>query len=422
MTLNMRVFSFSLSLFFAAGAAAAEKLNSIVAIVNNDGISRLEITRQTENARRQSAARGEPLDEKEAQKQALEGLIFRALQLQHARRLGIQIPEEMVRRRLDGLREQFGAANDIALRVAVRENLNMEWGDFYARLIEDMEIEALFYGEVFSKTDVYDEEVEHFLRTESGLIGEREYRLRHLRIDGKSEESRELISELRRRIVEGGEEFAALAREYSSGENAADGGDLGWRAAEQLPAPFVSAAQNLEVGEVAESIETGRGFHLLQLLESRGGTFSQAAARLRLAHIFLDLEDEELAAELRLRLEAGDDFSQLAARYSRDERSAESGGDLGWFPAANLPEYFAPVRSLAAGEISAPLTSDFGIHLVRVDSREEMDMEAARTRAREVLRERRALAQRLDWLNQLRNRAYIVIVDPEFGGLLDEGG
>ncbi|MGI9296450.1 MAG: peptidylprolyl isomerase [Gammaproteobacteria bacterium] len=413
----------SLSLFWAAGgAAAAERLNSIVAIVNNDGISRLEIDRQTESTRRQSAARGEPLDEEQARKQALEGLIFRALQLQHARRLGIQIPEEMVRRRLDGLREQFGAESDVALRDAVRDNFKMSWDDFYARLIEDLEIEAVFYGEVFSKTDVYEEEVEHFLRTESGLVGRREYRLRHLRIDGKSDESRELIAGLRRRIVEDGESFANLARAHSSGENAADGGDLGWRTAEQLPAPFVSAAQNLEEGEVADSIETGRGFHLLQLTASRGGEFSKAA-RLRLAHIFLGLDEEELAAELRTRLvDEGADFSELAARYSRDERSAESGGDLGWFPAANLPEYFAPVRTLTAGAVSAPLVSDFGIHLVRVETREEMDLEAARTRAREVLRERRALAQRLDWLNQLRNRAYIVIVDPEFGGLLDDGG
>lgn len=406
----------------AGGATAAEKLNAIVVIVNNDSISRLEITRQIEETRRQAAARKQTISEENVRKQSLEALIFRALQLQHARRLRLQVPEEIVQQRLAEFRRQFQVESNIELRTVVRENLGISWDDFYRRLFEDLEIEAVFYREVFSKTDVYEEEVEHFLRTESGLVAKREYRLRHLRIDGKDEKAHEFAVELRRRIVEDGESFDELARTHSSGDNAEDGGDLQWRTVEQLPAPFIAAAQNLDIDEVGEVIETGRGFHLLQLTATRGGDFSEEAARLRLAHIFLNVEDKELAAELYDRLLDGEDFSALAGSYSLDERSAENGGDLGWFPAASLPEYFAPLRESKAGGDVELLTSPFGIHLVRVDNREEMDIEKARARARDVLRERRALAQRLDWLNQLRNRAYIIIVDPEFGGLIDDGG
>ena len=415
-------FLFLLFLFATAGAAAAEKLNSIVAIVNSDSISRLEIARLTEEARRRTAARGETLNEEEARKDALDAMIYRILQLQHARRLGVQVPEEIRQQRLDLLREQFQARDDFALRAAVQKNLGMSWDEFYRRLNEDLEIEAVFYGDVFSKVNVRENEVDEFLRGESGLVSQREYRLRHLRIDGKSEESRKLAAGLRKRITEGGEDFAALAREHSSAEDAADGGDLQWKTAEQLPAPFAATAQTLQIGEIGEIVETGRGFHLLQLTDARGGVLAEEAVRLRLAHIFLSEEEEELAAELHSRLDAGEDFSALAARYSRDERSAQNSGDLGWFPAANLPEYFEPARTMETGALAAPLTSPFGIHLLRVEKREAMDMEDARARAREVLRERRAIERRADWLDELRGRAYVVIVDPEFGGLIDDGG
>lgn len=398
----------------------AKKLNSVVAIVNHHGISRLEIEKLQEQILQQSTDReGEVLSEEEAQKQALESLIFRELQLQRAHQLGLEIPQEMLKKRVSEYQQQFQAADEGELRAIVRRQLGLNWNDFHRRLREDMEIEAVFYREVFSKTDVYDEEVENFLQNESGLVGQREYRLRHLRIDGRDEQARDAIAELRRRIVEDGEAFADLAREFSSGDNAAAGGDLEWRSAAQLPAPFLADVQHLSPGEVGDIIETGRGFHLLQLTDVRGGIIEEGLQRLRLAHIFLPAEEAELAEHLSERLADGGDFSRLAAQYSQDERSADKGGDMGWFPAGTLPEYFEPVKELQAGEISQPITSPFGIHLVRVDQRDELDLSAAREQVRSTLRERRALAQRLDWLNQLKNRAYIIIVDPAFGNLIE---
>ena len=397
-------------------AWAAEKLNSVVAIVNNQSISRLEIDRRAEEMRRQAAAEGQQLSEEEIRGQVLEALIFRLLQLQESRRLGGRIPESMAKKRLADLQAEWGIIGESALRAAVLERTGLGLDDFREKLREDMEIESIFYREVYSKIDVYEEEVEHFLRTESDFVSGREYRLRHILIplaDGK-----ERAEEIRARAL-AGESFAELAREYSAGDNAPEGGDLQWRGAAQLPAPFVSAAQNLNPGEIGDIIATGRGFHLLQLEDARGGVFDADAKRLRIAHIFLEPDADDLAAEIFHRLEEGADFSDLAAQYSTDERSADKGGDLGWFLTGNLPDYFAPVKNFAEGETGAPITSPFGLHLVRVLAREDVDIESARGRARELLRERRALSQRLDWLHRLRNRAYVVIIDPAFGNSID---
>ncbi|MBE8158115.1 MAG: hypothetical protein HAW59_01815 [Betaproteobacteria bacterium] len=407
-----------------APVLAAEKLNSVVAIVNNESISRLEIERGAEEMRRQAALRGQQISEKNIREQVLEALIFRLLQLQEARRLGGRAPESAVERRVSELRDEWGAVGENGLRAAVQKKTGLSLEDFREKLREDMEIESAFYREVYSKINVYEEEIDHFLRTESDFVSGREYRLRHILIaaaDGGGDNARALAAELRGRAAEG-ESFADLARQYSAGKNAAAGGDLQWRGAAQLPEAFIAVAQNLNPGEISEIIATGRGFHLLQLTDSRGGVFDADAKRLRLAHIFLPLDAEELAARIFRRLQEGADFAGLAKQYSTDSRSSGNGGDLGWFSTGTLPDYFAPVKTLEEGETAAaPIKSPFGLHLVRVAAVEKMDIETARGRARELLRERRALSQRLDWLGRLRNRAYVVIIDPEFGNLIDGG-
>ncbi|MGI9306024.1 MAG: peptidylprolyl isomerase [Gammaproteobacteria bacterium] len=407
--------------FFSAGA---EKLNSIIAIVNDQSISRVEFERNFAGARQLAAQQGAEIGGDALRKQVLDAMVSRLLQAQEARRLGANIPDSMLEGRLSALAAEWGVAGGgSAINEAIRQIAGMPPEEFRRQLREDMEIEAAFYREVYGKIEIYDEEVEQFLRAESDLAGGREYRLRHILIPAPEggDEARARAEELRKRIADG-ESFADLAREHSAGDNAAAGGDLGWRAEEQLPAPFVAEAQNLSPGETGEVIATGRGFHLLQLAEKRGGSVAAKTSRLRLAHIFLPVEEQTLAKTLRRRLAAGEDFAELAREHSADERSAGNGGDLGWFLPGNLPAYFAPAKTLGKNETSAPIVSPFGIHLLRVLARGEVNMEAARAEAREALRERRAQAQRLDWIRRLRNRAHIIIIDPAFGNLIDERG
>ena len=412
----MRFFILSAALAAATitgTVSAAERLNAIVAIVNNQSISRLEIAHEEEELRQRAAASGNSPTSKEIQKEALDGLINRLLQLQQARLLGVQIPNHMLERRMDAVRAEFGVSDDEAFQQAVAERWDISLPEFRRRLSEDMAIEAVFVREVYEKTEIYEEEVDHFMLTESGFASEREYLLRHILLEGRFKKDN--MTWLRHRIVSGKEPFEHVARDNSEGPAAENGGLLEWRTASELPEPFIPVAQNLHPGEISEVIETSRGFHLLKMEDIRGGDFS-STERLRLAHVFLTPEDKELAEQLYRRLVEGADFSGIVSEYSRDQRSVEKGGDLGWFLLGDLPDYFAPTKDLEVGGVSEPIESPFGIHLVRVNEKNDVDIEELRNRARDILRERRALVQQRDWLQQLRNRAYVIIVDPEFSG------
>ena len=415
---------------FALSAAAVfdaradgEKINSVAVIVNNQSISRLEIQRQENELRRQAAARGDSVSDEDIRRRSLETLVLRVLQLQQARRLGVTVAEPMVNERLAALKQRLGAGSEDEWRRIVKSELGVSPADLREKLREDIAMEALFVREIFNRTDVYDEEIDNFLRTESGAVARREYRLHHLLIaaDGSHDNPRELAESLRRRIVDGGEDFIALAREYSDGKDAArDGADLQWRAVEHLPLEFAAEAQNMAVGEVSQVITTGRGFHLLQLTDARGGDVGATESRrLRLSHLFLPPDALETADDLYRRLREGADFAELTRQHSIDDKSADKGGDLGWFFPAELPDYFEVANTLQEGETAPPLKSPFGVHLLRLEKLEVINMRDLRERARRVLRERRALAQRADWLQELRGKAYIIVIDPAYGGLLD---
>ena len=318
-----------LILALTAPATAADKINTLAIIVNNDGITRLEIERLADKLMQRADSAGEPLDEAAARRRAADSLIFRALQLQRARSLGVQIPDAMVEQRLTGLRERLNVSDNAALRGAVRDNFGLSWDDFYRGLLEDLQIEAIFYREVFGKTDVYEKDVETFLKTESGLFGEREYRLRHLRIDG-GENAAAKIEGLRKQILETGASFALLARVHSSADDAEENGDLGWKTLNQLPAAFTPEILKMTPGDVSEPIETARGFHLLQLLDVRGGGAGDSVSQVHLSHIFLDLNEEELANDLHSRLSAGKIFRRwrnviLATKKVRTKTALSAG-------------------------------------------------------------------------------------------------
>ena len=159
---------------------------------------------------------GDSVSDEAIRRRSLETLVLRVLQLQQARRLGVTVAEPMVNERLAALKQRLGAGSEDEWRRIVKSELGVSPADLREKLREDIAMEALFVREIFNRTDVYDEEIDNFLRTESGAVARREYRLHHLLIaaDGSHDNPRELAEALRRRIVDGGEDFIALAREY----------------------------------------------------------------------------------------------------------------------------------------------------------------------------------------------------------------
>ena len=405
---------------------AAEKINSIVAIVNYQSISRLELKQREADIRQQAKVENTPLTPEEVRRKALDSQIFRLLQLQEAKRLRVSISAQALNERLAVLRQQWGVSNERKMRELVRTRLGIDLDEFHNQVREEMEIEAAFYREVYSKTDVFDEEVEHFLQTETNFGRQREYLLRHFLAAANNAQERRAarvrVDVVLTRIYKNGEKFDDLARESSDDKDSAEnGGLLEWRTAEQLPREFAAEAQNLKIGDISTPIATGRGFHLLKLIERRGGQpGKEDLDRLRISHLFLPSGETEKSRQLRAQIEAGADFEELVVAHSIDKKNRESGGDLGWFLPNKLPDYFADVSQLKEGEVSPPIVSPYGVHLVKITGRERVSMQQARQWARNTLRERRALAQRLDWVQQLRGRAYIIITDLEYAGALDE--
>ncbi len=416
---------------FSAGAvAAAERVDSIAAVVNGDVVTRGEVRREAVFlARRAALGEEDAVTGDGAERRALEVLIERRLQLQEARRWGIAVSDSLLARRRAEARERTGAASDTELNEWARLRWGLSAAEYGRRLREDLAMEALFYRRVYLAEEVGAAEVDEFLQNESGLFMGVRYRLRHILAAGGEGESGEAGEAARRRAEElraeivGGADFAGVAERESDGEFAARGGDLGWRRETDLPEIFLSAARTLTVGGISGALPSRRGFHLLRLEERQIGP-GEKAEQVRISHLFLPGTEGEKARELRRRIAAGDDFAELVRAHTIDERSAERGGDLGWFAGDNLPGYFAPaVARLGEGEISDPVESPFGWHLLRLDKREtrRLDLAALRDRAARLLREQRALAKRGEWLRGLRARAYISIRAPELAADTEDG-
>ena len=423
-----KIFPPLLCLVLAAPAAplAAQSggvgVDSIVAVVNDDVITRREVEREmlrvTNNLRERELPIPKPAV---VRREALDYLIERRLQIQLADNLGVQVPNEALEKELDRMRERLGGEK--GLRKTAREKFGMSHEEFYEWVRTDIRLQALFFREVYAQVRVSEEEVRRFLETETAVTATREYRIARIFFklpkddEAAAGEKRALAEQVRARALEGAD-FAALAREHSEGENAGNGGDLGFRAESDLPDIFVAEAANLADGEVGRILETGAGLHIIKLMERRGGGIREKSRRVRIRHILVPAENRRLLENTRREiLEDGADFEELAGERSADRESADDGGNLGWLDEDKLPSYLAgPLEEMKVGDVSDLVESPFGWHLLRLEERDERELNAEelREQAREFLRERHAQARRKSWLRRLRSRAYVSVVDPAF--------
>ena len=203
----------------------------------------------------------------------------------------------------------------------------------------------------------------------------------------------------------------------SNGKYAFSGGDLGWRKLSDLPSLFGDVAPKLDVGETSGAIRSESGFHLVNLVEKRGG--EQIVAQTQVRHILVkpseiltDDEAFELVKQLKIRVENGEDFAELAKEYSGDIGSAQEGGDLGWAsPGQMVPEFETTMASTAVGSLSDPVRSQFGWHLLEVMGRRDQDMTelAVRGKAQDHLHQRKYQEELDAWLRRIRDEAFVDI-------------
>jgi peptidyl-prolyl cis-trans isomerase SurA len=405
-----------------ANSVWAAPLDRIVAVVNNEVILDSELVEMEQTVRQQLRQRDAAIPSSEIlRRQVLERLIMQRLQIQRAEMSGIRVADDA----LNAAIRQIAENNNLTLRQFrdALESDGYDFTEFRETIREEMVINRLRKSEVEDSIVVSEREVDNFLATQN-LQGDSEqaFRLLHILVgipDAPTPEevqaAEEKLAEIQD-LLDQGADFAEVAAGYSDGQNALEGGELGWRKQAELPTLFASAVPNLAVGEVSDVIRSGSGFHLVKLAEKRSEE-THLVKQTKASHILIKTNElitddaaESRLNQLRERILNGEDFAELARAHSEDTGSAIEGGSLGWAsPGVMVPEFEEVMNSLAEGEMSEVFKSRFGWHLVKVEERREQNMadEFNRNKAREQLKQRKIEEDLESWLRAMRDEAYI---------------
>jgi peptidyl-prolyl cis-trans isomerase SurA len=401
----------------------------IVAVVNSELVTAAEVEQRIERVRAANAARGaaRPPVTEQMRQQALDSLIEERVLLTFARESGVRVDDAEIDRAVQSI-----AAQNKLTMAQLRERVaadGMDFPRFRANLRDQILLERVREREVGQRTRVSDAEIDKYL-AERNALNARDSELNIAQIlipvpEGASPEllaQRQALAEAALARVRGGEDFATVARELSEDGNRARGGEIGLRPASRLPDAFVEQVRSLRPGEVSPTVlRSGAGLHVLKLIERRD-TVGVRVTQTRARHILLrpsaqlsaDLARQRLA-DMRAQIERGSNsFDSLARQYSEDA-SAAQGGDLGWVnPGAFVPEFEEAMNRLGVGGLSQPVTSRFGVHLIEVVERREVTLDAKQVReqARNALREQKYEEAYLEWVKDLRSRAYVEMREP----------
>jgi peptidyl-prolyl cis-trans isomerase SurA len=406
----------------------------IVAIVNSEPITNNEVRQELQRVAQQLAQqpgqqRSPQPDNKELARQVLERLINEKAQLQLARETGLRVDDSAV----DQAEQNIARQNQMST-AELRQRLardGVALSQFREQLRDQILLTRLRERDVEPRVRVSDLEVEQYLREQQSNTdpAAQEINLAQILVAVPDSASPVQIAALQARAqraldrVRAGEDFAALVREFSDATDRTNGGQLGLRTVNRYPPLFLEATQNLGVGGVSALVRSGAGFHILKVIEKKSaGTPTMTVTQSRARHILLRVSPQlsETAArdklsELKKRIDAGQaDFAALARDNSQDS-SAAQGGDLGWAnPGMFVPEFEEVMNRLAPGQISDPLVSRFGVHLIQLVERRNVTVgpREQREAVRAMLREKKLEETYVTWAQDLRGRAYVEMREP----------
>jgi peptidyl-prolyl cis-trans isomerase SurA len=414
----------ALPVFGAAQSARVQRPGDyIVAIVNSELVTAVEVEQRLERAR--AALRGEPEDKLRAK--VIDELIEERVIITYARDSGVKVDAPEIDRAVTGV----AAQNKMTLQQ-LRDRLRaegMEYARFRDSLRDQLLVERVREHEVQGRIRVGDDEIENLIDKQRGeSANDIEYDIAQILVTVPSDASPEVAVARQARVdaalarVRGGEDFAKVAIEISEDGNRAQGGEIGLKPARRLPDAFVDVARGLAVGQIApKPVRTAAGFHILKLIERReNATFTVPQTHAR--HILLRVSGRAPAElvvkrmeELQAQIESGKRQFEAIAREQSEDGSAAAGGDLGWVsPGAFVPEFEEVMNKLKIGDLSQPVVSRFGVHLIQVLERREsvLDPKDVREQARNLLREQKFDQVYAEWTRDLRARAYVEMREP----------
>nr|WP_010133404.1 peptidylprolyl isomerase [Microbulbifer agarilyticus] len=409
--------------------AQVQQLDRVVAVVDDDVVMASELQQRINTITQQIAAQNvqaPPIDV--LRRQVLEQLIVERLQLQMGSRAGVTISEEELDQAIARVQQNMNLSP-----AQFQQKLEVDGisnNAFRQQIRQELIIRRVEQGSVSRRIQITDQDINNFLRSKEGEFWKSpQYELGHILIAVSSSAPAEEVTAAREKAdaiyekAKGGEDFRALAISNSSGQNALQGGDLGWRKPVELPTLFADALDGVKVGETTKPFRSDAGFHMLKIHQQRGAT-EQVVEQTKVRHILVKtsaIRDDDAAynllTDLRSKIEAGElKFEDAAKDNSEDIGTMLQGGDLGWStPGQFVPEFTQAMNNTPVGEISMPFRSQFGWHILRVDERRQQDMtdQYIRNQAANLLRNRRYEEELQNWRQEIRDQAYVEIKLPD---------
>jgi len=399
------------------------EVDRVVAVVNDEAITLHELRSRLAAVERQLKKQGTPLPPRAVlEQQLLERMIIDRVQIQFAKETGMRIADGEV----DAALRRIAEGNRLSLPdfKAAIERDGIVWAKFREDIREEMTIARLREREVDNRVVISEGEIDNYLASaEAQGGGSQILQLAHIIVRVPEQTTPQQLAKIRARAdqalqqLRAGEDFAKVAAVFSDAPDGLKGGTMEPRPADRLPGLYAEAAKNLKPGEVSEVLRSPAGFHIIKLLGSQGGVAAMPALRQTHArHILIKVNELVSEAEARRklvvikeRLDNGADFAEQA-RLNSNDLSAARGGDLGWlYQGDTVPDFEKAMDALKIGQISQPVQSPFGFHLIQVLERrtEEASAERRRLVARAALRDRTSDEAYQDWIRQMRDRAYV---------------
>lgn len=403
--------------------AQPQPLDRIVAVVNKDAIMQSQLEDRVAQVSQQMASRNVPVPDKEdLRRQVLDRMIVEQIQLQMADRANVSIDDTQLNAAVRDIAEN----NDMSLDEFADslEKDGMSLAAVREQVRREMLLRQVQQSQVASRVNVTDREVDRYLE-QQGESSNTAYHLAHILVSLPESPTSEQVAQAQAeardlyRRLQGGADFQQLATADSDGGQALSGGDLGWRRGDQLPTIFADVVPQLADGEVSEPVRSPSGFHLVKRIETRGGQSEQqtVVTENQVRHILIgtnpnrnDEQAEALAEDIRQRIAGGESFAELAQQYSDDDGSALDGGELGWVrPGQMVPAFEDAVSDMDVGELSQPVRSRFGYHVIELEDRRQKDVtrDAQREQVRQTLFQRKVNDELEAWTQEIRSGAYI---------------
>jgi len=425
------IFTNILLLAGALGCAAAfaEGVDRIVAVVEDEVILESELQKKIETIREGLARSDTRMPSGLVlARQVLDRLILEKIQINLAEKSGLRVDDETLRQAV----QQIAQKNNLTpeeLRASLRAE-GIEYPDFLEQIRGELTQQRLRANQVNSQIKISDREIQHWMETrgKGGNNPNTEYLLGHILIatpqaappaavQTAREKADKLIAELRK-----GMDFRQASLSSSDSSEALKGGDLGWRKLSEIPTLFADTVPRMKKDDIDGPIRSSSGFHIIKLLDRRGGSVERVT-KTHVRHILIKpsevLNNDDARKKLetiKTRIEAGDDFGDLARGNSDDKGSAVKGGDLGFVvPGALVPEFEQAMNNLQPNQLSEPVQSQFGWHLIQVLERQESSDtdELIKKQAQDEIFKRKVEEETELWLRRIRDEAYVEIRVPE---------